>query len=116
MTSFREKFPLEKRRKESERILAKYPDRIPVIVERAKNNIEVPKIDRNKYLVPRDLTLSQFIYVIRKRIKLTSEQAIYIFINNRMPPSAELVSTIYKQDKDEDNFLYVQYSGEQTFG
>jgi GABA(A) receptor-associated protein len=26
------------------------------------------------------------------------------------------MSTIYEEQKDEDGFLYVQYSGESTFG
>ena len=29
---------------------------------------------------------------------------------------AALMSTIYEEQKDEDGFLYVQYSGESTFG
>ena len=30
--------------------------------------------------------------------------------------SAQLMSTVYEEQKDEDGFLYVQYSGESTFG
>lgn len=29
---------------------------------------------------------------------------------------AALMSTVYEEQKDEDGFLYVQYSGESTFG
>ncbi len=29
---------------------------------------------------------------------------------------ASLMSTVYEEQKDEDGFLYVQYSGESTFG
>lgn len=29
---------------------------------------------------------------------------------------AALMSQIYKENKDEDDFLYVTYSGESTFG
>lgn len=39
----------------------------------------------SRYLVPADLTVGQFVYVIRKRIKLPPEQAIFIFINDRLP-------------------------------
>ncbi|KAK7254708.1 formin-like protein [Aureococcus anophagefferens] len=49
------------------------------------------------YLRAADLTVGQFIYVIRKRIKLPPERAIFIF-------------------KDEGGFLYITYSGENTFG
>lgn len=43
----------EKRCSESRRILSKYPDRVPVIVERnhrAKNSL--PEIEKKKFLVP----------------------------------------------------------------
>lgn len=66
--------------------------------------------------MPVDLTVGQFVYVIRKRIKLPSEKAIFIFVNDILPPTAALISTIYEEHKDEDGFLYVLYSGENTFG
>jgi GABA(A) receptor-associated protein len=33
-----------------------------------------------------------------------------------IPNSAELMIKIYEEQKDEDGFLYVTYSGENTFG
>jgi len=63
--SYRDSTTLEKRLAESMRIRAKYPDRIPVIVERAANRTAVPEIDKNKFLVPSDLSVGQFVYVIR---------------------------------------------------
>ena len=77
---------------------------------------DVPDIDKNKYLVPADLSVSQFMHVIRKRIKLPSEKAIFIFVNNTIPPTAALMSVLYQEQKDEDGFMYVTYSGENTFG
>ena len=32
------------------------------------------------------------------------------------PAAAALMSSIYEDHKDEDGFLYIQYSGENTFG
>ena len=61
-------------------------------------------------MVPADLTVGQFVYVVRKRIKMSAEKAIFIFINNVLPPTAALMSTIYEEQKDEDGFLYVTYS------
>jgi hypothetical protein len=40
-----------------------------------------------RYLVPADLTIGQFVYVIRKHIKLSSEKAIFIFVKNVLPPT-----------------------------
>lgn len=76
----------------------------------------MPEIDKKKYLVPYDLTIGQLVYVIRKRINLPPEKAIFIFVNDILPPTAATVSSIYEEHKDEDGFLYVLYSSENTFG
>lgn len=104
----------------------------------------------SRYLVPADLTVGQFVYVVRKRIKLSAEKAIFVFVNNVLPPTGEfeysydpfffllisfflkfpescllnlcsvstaaLMSAIYEENQDEDGFLYMTYSGENTFG
>nr|GLL17688.1 uncharacterized protein LOC109154419 [Ipomoea trifida] len=106
---------VERRQAEAARIREKYPDRIPVIVEKAERS-DIPDIDKKKYLVPADLTVGQFVYVVRKRIKLSAEKAIFIFVKNILPPTAAMMSAIYDEHKDEDGFLYMTYSGENTFG
>ena len=108
--------PIEKRKKESENIRKKYPNRIPVIVEKSSKCKDINEIDKNKFLVPEDLTIGQFIFVIRKRLKITPEKALFIFINNKLVPTHSLMSQIYSDEKDEDNFLYIDYSSENTFG
>ncbi len=79
---------LEKRKSEAERIRAKYPDRVPVICEKADRS-DIPDIDKKKYLVPSDLTVGQFHYVIRKRIKLAPEKALFLFCSNSIPPNGK---------------------------
>ncbi|KAK6934466.1 Autophagy protein Atg8 ubiquitin-like, partial [Dillenia turbinata] len=128
-----------RRQTEAARIREKYPNRIPVIVEKAERT-DIPDIDKKKlssflischlvcwsnqagdcwqniYLVPADLTVGQFVYVVRKRIKLSAEKAIFIFVKNILPTTAAMMSAIYEDNKDEDGFLYMTYSGENTFG
>lgn len=104
----------EKRQSEAHRINKKYEDRVPIIVEIAENcNIS---LDKTKYLVPRDLTVAQFLYVIRKRIALAPESALFMFFNNTLPATSELLGFVYKQQKDKDGFLYASISLENTFG
>ncbi|KAJ3125426.1 ubiquitin-like protein atg8 [Physocladia obscura] len=111
-SKFKEEHHFEKRKGEAERIRQKYPDRIPCIVEKAEKS-DIATIDKKKYLVPSDLTVGQFVYVIRKRIKLSPEKAIFIFVNNVLPPSSGLLSQVYSEHKDEDGFLYITYSSEK---
>ena len=108
----------EERKQESTTILEKYPERVPLILEKLTNDNDtlIPKIDKNKYLVPKDLTTGQLTYVIRKRLKVSPERALFIFCNGGILRANDLVSDIYKKNQDEDGFLYLIYSGEATFG
>ncbi|RAL61566.1 hypothetical protein DID88_009605 [Monilinia fructigena] len=112
-SKFKDEHPFEKRKAEAERIRQKYSDRIPVICEKVEKS-DIATIDKKKYLVPSDLTVGQFVYVIRKRIKLSPEKAIFIFVDEVLPPTAALMSSIYEEHKDEDGFLYISYSGAKT--
>lgn len=115
MLDFRTQYSLEKRINEAVSIKEKYPDRIPVIVEKQSGS-NIPPIDKRKFLVPLDLTVGQFMIIIRKRIKIPPEQALFIFVNNILPPNSSLLSQVYRKYKEEDQFLYIMYSGENTFG
>ena len=97
--------------------MQKYPDRVPIVCEKSKNyNDTIPDLDKSKYLVPSDITVGQFMFVIRKRIKLSSEQAIFIFVNGTIPSTSTCIFQLYESCKDDDGFLYITYSGENTFG
>ena len=106
---------LETRTADSSRLLGKYPDRCCIIV--GKNDTsDVENIDKHKYLVPRNLTIGQFLYVIRKKISCPASKSIFMFINNKLPPTSKMVGMVYDENKSEDGFLYITYSGENTFG
>ncbi|RZC66723.1 hypothetical protein C5167_010411 [Papaver somniferum] len=63
------------------------PEKITQVIVEKDERSEIPNIDRKKYLVPADLTVEQFVYVIRKRIKFSAEKAIFIFVDNFLPPT-----------------------------
>ena len=114
-TPFKDRHPFHKRQEEAQRIKERYPSRIPVICECLGG--EIPDIDRKKYLVPADLTMAQFLYVIRKRIRIRPEQSIYLFVGDSvMVAGCQLIGSVYEEHKDLDGFLYTCYSGENTFG
>jgi len=111
---YQDTVPFEKRQAEANDMLQKYRDRIPVIVQR--RSADAPPIDKRKFLVPSDLTFGQLVYVIRKRLALPAEKAVFVLINNQLPLSSELMIRIYHEQKNADDFLYVYYCLESTFG
>jgi GABA(A) receptor-associated protein len=112
---YKHEHTFEKRKAEGEKIRRKYPDRIPVIVERAPK-AKVAELDKKKYLVPADLTVGQFYFLIRKRIALRPEDALFFFVNDVIPPTSVTMGTLYQEHKDEDQFLYMAYSDESVYG
>ena len=106
---------LPERQRISNDLLEKYPTRIPVLVSKTKRS-KIQDIDKKKYLVPSTQTLGQFVYIIRKRISLEQHKALFVFVNNILPPISMLMSEMYEKYKDEDGFLYISYSGENAFG
>lgn len=114
---FKTTFSLAERIRESSRVLEKFPGRIPVIVERSASAKTIPVIDKNKFLTPSDLTVGQFCFIVRKRLTLPSEQAMFLFIGDTLPTTGTFMKELYAKYKDpEDGFLYVKYCGESTFG
>jgi len=51
-------------------------------------------IDKRKYLVPHDFTMGQFLYIIRKRIKMEPYEALFVYIDNKLVPTAHLIIKI----------------------
>jgi len=119
MSCYQKKFTHTQRKIEADRIIEKYPNRIPIICERSKTctDNDVAALDKRKYLVPKDLRLADFMYVIRKRMKLSPDKSIFLFVgNNNLAPCSALLGLLYSQYKNNDGFLYISYNGESTFG
>jgi GABA(A) receptor-associated protein len=113
---FKTAHPFEARAEESRRIRDKFPGRVPIIVERGQRSLSVPVIDKQKFLVPGDLSVAQFIFVIRRRLNLPAEQALFLFIGSMLPTTGMLVRELHASYADADGFLYATYCGENVFG
>jgi len=105
----------EERRADALKVIEKFPDRVPVIVTKAPK-CDLADIDRKKYLVPKGLTVGQFLYILRKRINLPSEKSMYLFAGRKLPVVGAPIDELYKHHVDDDGFLYLVYSSESTFG
>ena len=81
---------------------------IPIICERDPKS-RIKDIDKSKYLFPGDLAISNFSLMIRKRLQLPYESALFLFVNGRNAITGDVpLSDVYEWYKDpEDGFLYI---------
>lgn len=68
---------------------------VQVIVEKAPK-ARIGDLDKKKYLVPSDLTVGQFYFLIRKRVHLRPEDALFFFVNNVIPPTSATMGSLYQ--------------------
>lgn len=104
-----------KRKNEASRVARQHPERCSVIVGRI-DGANVPEIDKHKFLVPRDLTVGQFSHVIRRRIDVRAETALFMFCGKILPSASATIGETHDRYKDHDEFLYMSYASENTFG
>lgn len=125
------KISFEERKRQSDKILQKYNDKCPIYLSfdsRLLTHITIferTKKYLNKYIVSSDLTLAQFLSIVRKKINFSSYESIYMMIeeykNDKLKSTilASTVSTIgelYNKNKDDDGFLYLKLVKENVFG
>ena len=104
------------RGKSIEELVKNHPNQIPVILTKNPGSV-VPELSKKKYLVTKDITVSQFIYFLRKIIKLMSSEALFIFTSNKTLLAGQTkMETVYEKHKSEDSVLYITYSAENAFG
>ena len=107
---------IEERKNEVKMIKEKYNDKVFIYLEKNKNCKNIDEIDKHKYLCPKNMLFYQFIYIVRKRLKITDKQSIIFFINNSIPNPNSSMQELYEKNKNIDDFLYIKYSGENCFG
>ena len=127
------KISLEERKKQSDKILNLYQDKCPIYLSFDSNiklniNNKDNKLNINKYIVTTDLTLGQFLTIVRKKINFSSIEsldALTLFIeeykndklkSSILAPTSSTIGELYHKNKDEDGFLYLKVVKENAFG
>lgn len=58
-----------------------------------------------------------FAFCFRNRMSLSSTQAFYLIVNNKSLASMSMtMAELYREEKDEDGFLYMVYASQEMFG
>ena len=104
---------VNKRKQLSENLIKQHPDKIPIVCEK-EPKAKIKEIEKTKYLIPKDLTISQFCFSLRKNIKLNPEECLFLLVKGKISIAGETrLGDIYEKYADkEDGFLYIAYAEE----
>lgn len=112
--------PLSERKKESEKVLKKYKNRIPIILDQRCGDESIG-ITKHKFLAPDDITMGKFIHYVREKFtKINNEEALIFFIckhdRDVLVPITKTLREVYKEHKCNDGYIYILVSCESVFG
>jgi hypothetical protein len=90
----------------------KFPNKIPLIVHQK----DMKKY--HKFMVDDDLTVAQFMKVFRNKIKLSSEEAIYLCAlkDKTMLITSTTFMTLYNDFRNKDDIVELVYVMDNSFG
>lgn len=114
---FKSTVDLDERIKKQEELQRKYPTRIPIICEKAKNST-LQSLENSQFLAPEDMIGSQFIFLIRRKLNLHQRSALFLLIDGKVSLAGnDTMKQIYNKYKDkEDGFLYITIANENVWG
>jgi hypothetical protein len=122
--SYKEQFTLEERIALCEKNNKRFNGKTIVAIAQPANG--APEMPKKEFVVPIDMCFASLAASIRRRLEETkeqgvpllgSDQALFYFIRNTMPPAAHHMGLLHKEYKDpEDGLLYIVYTFESTFG
>ncbi|KRX04490.1 hypothetical protein PPERSA_06043 [Pseudocohnilembus persalinus] len=118
---FKQKYNKQQR---IEKLLQKkkeFPNLAFIVVERLKESIELPILQRSVFAVSRRINLQEFQFDLKRKLGLLNkEQAMFLFLGSdskSLPNYNKTMGEIYDQYKDsEDQWLYITYSDQNIFG
>lgn len=116
MLPFRTRLTQEQRAREFTRVTTRHPEHVPTILERG--DPAAPRLDREKFLLPPNLTVAQLVYVVRRRLRMGSDEALFLVCGKGTvvggPTTVRELSLRFSDPSD--GFLYVRYTLEHAFG
>ena len=90
-------------------IMQTYPKRIPIILEHQANRKKKYKDIKVKYVVSNQLTIRQFLYIIKTKLDIEEDDELKCIIDNILVKAEDNVQDVYQKNKDKDGYVYIKY-------
>ena len=116
---YRYKYSFEHIKNETDSIKRKHSNRVPILISISQVDTKLYNdVKHHKYMIPKDMTFTEFIQIVRHRINLDKNEALFAIIleNNIMPKMSTLIGELYEKYKSNDGYLVIILTKENTFG
>lgn len=111
---FKELYSLEDRKNLFDTWSRRYDKKIFVVAE-TFNNEQLPFFSEIFKIEP-NATVHKLVKLIRNRMKLEEQVAIYIYCNKVIVPPTNIMQSVYERHKDGDGILYLNIVSIDAFG
>ena len=106
----------EERLQETRKVTQKWPGRVPIIIEPVKET-QRAKLNKPKILCVGGCTVQHFLGVIRKKMKLPKDSALFLFLNGtELITGDSIIGELYQSKKADDGYLYFKASEQEVMG
>ena len=109
----------ETRENESRKIIEQNPNKVPIICLKDPNS-HLIEMKKTRYLLDKSFTISQFTSLIKQKLKLNSNEALFLIAkkrNKNYSLAGDIpMSQAYDEFKEKDGFLYILYTSKEIWG
>lgn len=112
---YKEHHTFEQRQLHARTLRSQHQDSVPVLLEQLPDS-PLPSFGSLRFLVKKEMSVAHFIWFVRLKIRVQPEMALFFFVGKALPQNTATMGQIDEQHRDEDGFLYVACSCENTFG
>lgn len=92
-----------------------YPGRVPLVAT-TTSSVSATTTTSFKFLAPEELQVSQFLYVLRKRMQVNANEALFLFCEGRVLSGNLTLLELDHTCRGSDGLVHVTVSTENTFG
>lgn len=90
---------------------------LQIILERSPKERNLEELKRKKFLVPEDMPLIHFQGIIRRRLNISPEKALFFLINaDTVVSLTRQMDEIFRDYKAQDGCLHIFYASQDCFG
>lgn len=102
---------------QSQKARMTYPGRVPVYCTPHLHQTNTNESKNKKFMVPSDMTVSEFQLVLRRKMELSPCQAMFLFAGNIIPAGTMTFKELDALHRSTDTgMVHITWAFENTFG